>query len=189
MHGVEVGVLVLLLLVLRVQGAAVGDLGVVGVGVVGPGVVLLEHAVELSAGGVLVHGVGGAVGVLDVDAVVGFLEVMAVAINALTAGVRTVDLDVFALAGGVLLVVLELELGPVLGVGLLAVSVAEAVLLLEGVRVELGLAEATGRFAVALAGFGDVVAWDNSCGVVLAGRAIVMWRSETPAKVSVSSDL
>ena len=174
MHCVEVGVLVLLLLVLRVQGTAVGDLGVVGVGVVGPGVVLLEHAVELSAGGVLVHGVGGAVGVLDVDAVVGFLEVMAVAINALTAGVRTVDLDVFALAGGVLLVVLELELGAVLGVGLLAVSVAEAVLLLEGVRVELGLAGATGRFAVAVAGFGDVVAWDNAGGVVLAGRAIVV---------------
>jgi hypothetical protein len=143
-HGVEAGVPVLLLLMLRVQGAAVGELGVVRVRVVRPGVVLLEHAVELGARGVLVHGVGGAVGVLDVDAVVGLLEVMAVAIDALAVGVRAVDLDVFACAGGVLLVVLELEFGAVLRIGLLAVSVAEAIVLLEVVRVELGLTRATG---------------------------------------------
>jgi hypothetical protein len=71
-------------------------------------------------------------------------------------------------------VVLELEFGAVLGIGLLAVSVAEAVVLLEVVRVELGLTSTTSRFAVAMASFGDVVAGDDAGGIVLAGRAVVV---------------
>jgi hypothetical protein len=171
-QGVEVRVLVLFLLVLRAHAAAVGDLGVVGIGVVGPGVVLLEHAAEFGAGGVLVHDVGGAVDVLDVDAVVGLFGVVAVGVDALAVGVRAGDLSVFALAGGVFLVVLELELVAVLGIGLLDVSVAEAVALLEVVRVKLGLAG--GWSTVCVAGFCDVVAWDDAGRIMLAGSAVVV---------------
>jgi hypothetical protein len=146
----------------------------VGVGVVGPGVVLLEHAVELGAGGVLLDGVGGAVDVLDVDAVVGFFGVVAFGVDALAFGVRAVDLHVFAFARGVFLVVLELELVAVLGVGLLGVSVAEAVALLEVVRVELGLTRGWSAVGDAVASLGDVVAWDDTGRVVLTASGIVV---------------
>jgi hypothetical protein len=184
-QGVEVRVLVLLLLVLRAHVAAVGDLGVVGVGVVGPGVVLLEHAAELGALGILVHGVGGAVDVLDVDAVVGLFGVVSVSVDALTVGVRAGDLSVFTFTGGVFLVVLELELVAVLVVGLLDVSVTEAVGLLEVVRVEFGLARWWS--ALGMASFGDVVAWDDAGGVVLASSAVVVVAIGDACKI-VSND-
>jgi hypothetical protein len=83
-------------------------------------------------------------------------------------------LHVFAFARGVFLVVLELELVAVLGVGLLGVSVAEAVSLLEVVRVELGLARGWSAVRVAVASLGDVVAWDDAGRVVLAASGIVV---------------
>jgi len=71
-------------------------------------------------------------------------------------------------------VVLEVELVTVLGVGLLGVSVAEAVGLLEVVRVELGLARGWSAVGVAVASLGDVVAWDDTGRVVLAASGIVV---------------
>ena len=81
--------------------------------------------------------------------------------------------------------VLELELVAVLVVGLLDMSVAETVGLLEVVRVKLGLARWWS--ALGMASFGDVVAWDDAGGVMLASSAVVVVTIGDACKI-VSND-